>query len=223
MGTADAHEHVRQDIEEADARQLAAVLNRDLARPMVELNLGPRKLYPKITIKRRDEEDLTALAENLQKLVPLGLKVGMSTIRDKYGLPDPAPDEELLHAPGQGPGTDPALPDPAEPPRGRQAAASRRAVAAAAPPAAPGQAMDAVDQAVAEELDGWQPLVDPLLASVRALLEDCLAQGLTFREFQARLPEALAGQDVGPLTEHLAQLAFFARLAGETGVTRGGK
>jgi phage gp29-like protein len=215
VGTADAHERVRQDIEEADARQLAATLNRDLVRPVIDLNLGPRKLYPKIVIKRIDAEDLTALAENLGKLVPLGLKVGMSTIRDKFGLPDPAPDEELLRAPGAGHDADPAVPDPAEPLQGRQASASRRAVAATPPPAAPAQAMDAIDVAVAEELDGWQPLVDPLLASVRSLLDDCLAQGLTLREFQARLSEVLDGQDAGPLAEHLARMTFMARLGGE--------
>lgn len=221
VGTANAHERVRQDIEEADARQLAATLNRDLVRPIIDLNFGPRKLYPKIVIKRIDAEDLTALADNLKKLVPLGLKVGMSTIRDKFGLPDPSPDEELLRAPGAGQDADPALPDPAEPLQGRQAAASRRAVAATSLPAAPAQGMDAIDVAVAEELNGWQPLVDPLLASIRALLDDCLAQGLTLDEFKARLPEALAGQDAGPLAEHLARMAFMARLGGETGAGLG--
>ena len=220
VGTANAHEQVRQDIVEADARQLAATLNRDLVRPVVDLNLGPRRLYPKIVIKRLDEEDLTALADNLTKLVPLGLRVGMSTIRDKFGLPDPAPDEELLHAPGQGqvaadPGQLDAFP-PAAPPR---VAAASRAVAAL--PGATGQPQDAIDVAVAEELDSWQPLVDPMLASVRALLDECLAQGLTLNEFQARLSEAVAGQDVTALADHLAKLAFFARLAGETGAGLG--
>jgi phage gp29-like protein len=221
VGTADAHEHVRQDIEEADARQLSATLNRDLVRPVVDLNLGPRKLYPKIVIKRINAEDLTALADNLKKLVPLGLKVGMSTVRDKFGLPDPAPDEELLHAPGQEQiAVDPGQPDPVALPQGRQAAASRRAVAAASP-AAPAQVMDAVDVAVAEELDSWQPLVDPLLVSVRALLDDCLAQGLTLDEFERRLPDVLAGQDAAALADHLARMGFMARLAGETGAGLG--
>ena len=221
MGTADAHERVRQDIEEADARQLAAALNRDLVRPMVDLNLGPRKLYPKIVIQRMDAEDLTALADNLTKIVSLGVKVGMSTTRDRFGFPDPAPDEELLHAPGAGRSADPAPLDPAAPPEMQQVAASRRAVAATPLPAGPAQAMDAVDVAVAEELDGWQPLIDPLLTSVRELLGDCLDKGLTLREFEARLSEALAGQDWGPLTEHLARLGFAARLAGETGAGLG--
>ncbi|UJX43045.1 DUF935 domain-containing protein [Desulfovibrio sp. JY] len=220
VGTANAHEEVRRDIEAADARQLAATLNRDLVRPMVDLNLGPRRYYPRIIIRREDEEDLTALAENLKTLVPLGLKVGMSTIRDKYGLPDPAPDEELLHAPGQGATADPAQPDPGDAPSGRQAAASRRAVNAATPQAAaPERPMDAVDVAVAEELDDWQELVDPLLEPVRRLLAECTS----LEEFQRRLSEALAGQDAGPLTEHLARMTFMARLGGETGADSGDK
>lgn len=220
VGTANAHEHVREDIEEADAVQLSATLNRGLVRPMVDLNLGPRKLYPKLAVRRAKKEDTAALVDNVTKLLPHGLRVEESVMRDKLGLPDPPADAVLLHAPGQGQDADPALPEPPAPPQGRQAAASRRAVAAL-PSVGPGQAMDAVDVAVAEELDGWQQSVDPLLTSVRAILDDCLAQGLTFSEFQARLPEALAGQDAGPLTEHLARLGFFAHLAGMTGAGRG--
>lgn len=55
------HDGVRDDIKVADARQLAATLNRDLVRPLVDLNRGPRKAYPKIKIGLPDEEDVTAL------------------------------------------------------------------------------------------------------------------------------------------------------------------
>jgi phage gp29-like protein len=221
VGTANAHEEVRQDIETADARQLGTSLNRDLVRPMVDLNLGPRARYPRVSITRRDEEDLTALADNLSKLVPLGLKVGMSTIRDKYGLPDPDPDEELLHAPSQGPGADRGQLDAPSDISPRQVAASR--AVNAVPPAGPGQPMDAVDAAVAQELDGWQPLVNPLLEPVRRLLDECLQQGLTLDDFLARLPGVVADQDTAALTEHLARLTFAARLAGETGASGGGR
>ena len=52
VGTANAHERVREDIEESDAAQLAATLSRDLVRPLVDLNLGPRRRYPIIRIAR---------------------------------------------------------------------------------------------------------------------------------------------------------------------------
>ena len=50
VGTANAHEKVREDIEASDAAQLSATLNRDLVRPLVDLNLGPvsyTHLHPK--------------------------------------------------------------------------------------------------------------------------------------------------------------------------------
>nr|WP_309550391.1 DUF935 family protein [Desulfolutivibrio sulfodismutans] len=74
-----------------------------------------------------------------------------------------------------------------------------------------------MDVAVAEELAEWQPLVDPLIEPVRRLLAECA----DLDEFLRRLPEAVAGQDVAALTEHLAKLTFAARLAGETGAGLG--
>ncbi|QLA11890.1 DUF935 family protein [Desulfolutivibrio sulfodismutans DSM 3696] len=88
-----------------------------------------------------------------------------------------------------------------------------RGLAGAAEP----QPRDAVDVAVAEELAEWQPLVDPLIEPVRRLLAECA----DLDEFLRRLPEAVAGQDVAALTEHLAKLTFAARLAGETGAGLG--
>jgi len=221
VGTANAHEHVRQDIEEADAKQLATTLNRDLVRPMVDLNLGPRKLYPKILIKRPNEEDLDKLTARLGTLVPMGLKVEMSVVRDKLGLPDPPPGAELLHAPQGGslPEGDTVSPPRLNPDAKTDVTAASRSINAALPAAAPDRGMDAVDTAVAEQLDGWQPLVNPLVEPIRKLLTECLKQGLSLQDFQERLAGLVGEQDIGPLTEHLARMTFAARLGGETGAT----
>lgn len=103
VGTSDAHREVRDDIEVSDAVQLAATLNRDLVRPLVDLNLGPRRLYPRLRIAREKREDLTALIGNLNTLVPMGLDVEVSVIRDKLGLPEPAPGAKVLTAPAAAP------------------------------------------------------------------------------------------------------------------------
>jgi phage gp29-like protein len=54
-----------------------------------------------------EPEDLTALANNLALLVPMGLKVEASVVRDRFGFPDPPKgrDVELLTppAPNQSP------------------------------------------------------------------------------------------------------------------------
>lgn len=96
LGGDDAQKEVRQDIKDSDAEQLEETLNRDLVVPFVILNFGPQKEYPRLTLREPDAEDLGALVSALEKLVPLGLKVEQSVVRDKLGLPDPAEGAELL-------------------------------------------------------------------------------------------------------------------------------
>lgn len=107
------HRQVQEDIETADAKATSAVLNRDLIRPWVDLEFGPQKAYPRLRIARPDQEDLSQLADSLAKLVPLGLRVQASEVRDKYGLSDPEEGAEVL-TPDRGPGqVPPAAGDPA--------------------------------------------------------------------------------------------------------------
>ena len=96
LGSGKEHGDVRADIERADAKLLAATLQRDLVVPIIQLNFGEQALYPRIRIGREESHDTEAMSSALQKLVPLGLKVGMSTVRDRLGFPDPEPDEEVL-------------------------------------------------------------------------------------------------------------------------------
>jgi phage gp29-like protein len=100
-GHAVAQEHrlVQEDIETADCKAVAAVLNRDLIRPWVILERGRQRVYPRIKIERPKQEDLQPLVTALKVLVPMGLKVQASEVRDKLGLADPDPGAELLQAP----------------------------------------------------------------------------------------------------------------------------
>lgn len=90
------HRQVQQDIERADAKALAAILNRDLVRPWIDLEYGPQKSYPRLKIERPKVEDLVGLAASLEKLVPLGLRVEQSEIRDRFKLSEPAKNAEIL-------------------------------------------------------------------------------------------------------------------------------
>lgn len=191
------HDGVRQDIETSDARQLAATLNRDLVVPLVMLNRGKRKAYPKIKIGRPDEQDIEKLVKNVVDLVPLGLKVGMSTMRDKIGLPDPGNDEELL-TPQR-----PAVPTADEP------EAKKPAAHAALPSSA-----DAVDRAVQDIIeDGWEPMMAPIVAG----LEDELSVATSEEQAKAIIARRIETMGVTKLAEMLARSAFAARLAGEAG------
>lgn len=90
------HRLVQEDIERADARTLAAILNRDLIRPWIQLQYGPQTRYPRLTLTRPDIEDTTRLAETLSQLVPLGLRVQASEVRDRMGFADPDAGAEVL-------------------------------------------------------------------------------------------------------------------------------
>lgn len=100
LSQAKVHNDVRLDLLAADALALQNTLQRDLVRPFVDLNFGPGR-YPQLVLQVPEPEDTGLLIDALTKLVPMGLKVEQSIIRDKLGLPDPAegPDVELLHAP----------------------------------------------------------------------------------------------------------------------------
>lgn len=82
----------------ADAKALAGILNRDLIQIWVQLEYGPRAHYPRLVIARPEAEDLAQLAGSLSSLVPLGLKVSESEVRDRFGFSDPQEGDAILGA-----------------------------------------------------------------------------------------------------------------------------
>lgn len=109
---AKVHDEVRGDITESDAEQLEETLNLQLVRPFVDLNFGPQESYPYLQLFIKKPEDIKALTDALDKLVPLGLKVEQSVIRDRLNLPDPgenAKPEDLLRPPASAAPAPPAL------------------------------------------------------------------------------------------------------------------
>ena len=91
------HDVVRRDIATDDARRLAATLNRDLIKPLVDLNRGARVRYPKIKFAFEDQQGLEQLASALGAFIDLGLPVTQRAILDKFGLSAPGRDEPILH------------------------------------------------------------------------------------------------------------------------------
>ena len=193
VGTADAHERVREDIERDDGRQVANTINRDIVRPLVDLNMGPREAYPKVVIARPDAEDLALFMANVGTFVDLGGRVEESVVRDKLGLPDPPAGEvRLLQARVKS--TAPGQVDDAG-----QIATQSQQIAAA----------DPVDEIEADGLAGWREQMDPILDPIRALVAgaasyDDVRRGLS----DLRLDDA-------KLIEALTQQMFLARTAGD--------
>lgn len=164
------HERVSDDIEKADCKGLAATLNRDLVRPWVDLERGPRPRgkYPRIKIERPKPEDLDRLSSALAKLVPLGLRVQQSEIRDKFGLADPDAGAELL-----------APPTPAVVPPTPTVALQSQQLQAAAP------ATQIADRMVTEAL----PTIDAWLGDLQAMMSAASSLGELGEMVRAAYPQ----------------------------------
>jgi len=205
LGQAKVHNEVRLDILKADARQLAATINRDLVRPFVDLNFGPPPSgkYPRLLLPVREPEDVKALTDALAKLVPLGLRVEASVVRDRLGFPDPADGAEVLGQPVQ---------------QGQDGTAANRVRRAVNRTGAESGDIDAsgVDELVqlaAEALEDWEPQVASLVDPVQELAD----RSESYEEFLAGLPGLLEKMDPSALVRSLAVAAFKARGQGNGG------
>lgn len=90
------HREVQEDIERADAKQLSAILNRDLIRPWIALEKGPGHPVPRLKVGRPDQKDVKQIVEGVARMVPFGMRVGRSYMNDLLGVPEPDDTEDLL-------------------------------------------------------------------------------------------------------------------------------
>ncbi|MCC5807232.1 MAG: DUF935 family protein [Opitutales bacterium] len=203
LAQAKVHNEVRLDRVRYDSRKLARTVNRDVVTPFIDLNFGPQKQYPRVYYRVPEPEDIAAWSDALAKLVPVGLRVEASQVRDRLGFADPDTKAEVLSIPTAAPATD--LNHAHDCPHCRTAA---KALNRATPPAA---APDEIDDIAADHLDGWERQMDPILNPVRRLADEVD----TAEEFTRRLPELLAQMDSAALIRHLATAAFKARGQGD--------
>jgi len=65
-------------------------------RPIVDLNLGPQRRYPRIALGLSADNDVKLFADMVAELADRGLRVGQREVLRRLGLPEPAADELLL-------------------------------------------------------------------------------------------------------------------------------
>ncbi|MDI4664703.1 DUF935 domain-containing protein [Xanthobacter autotrophicus] len=104
------HRLVQEDMERADARLIAATLNRQLVHQMVAFNFGPQAKYPRLMIGRPDELPISVIVEAIDKLGRQGLEVEESQILDRLGLTEAAKGENVRKIGGRPPPAEPKAP-----------------------------------------------------------------------------------------------------------------
>jgi phage gp29-like protein len=242
-GQADLHGDVRDDIANADGVSEAATYNRDLVRPIIDLNYGPQAVYPRLMIEKPKPVEIKTEIEAAEKLAGMGVEIDAEEMRERAGLPAPkSADAKLLKVPSQTMGQNspqealqgqdgplgrkngsPALfgaslraveGDKADPSTRSGQRGDARAVASAAEPAAPAGIDDPIARATDEALGDWDEIFDAL---VDPLVEQ-LASASSIDQARDMLAEAAAQMPDAKVREMLARLGFAAALAGEVDV-----
>ena len=190
------HRMVQEDIERADAKALAAVLNRDLVRPWIDLSYGPQRGgYPKIKIGRPEQIDVKLAIDGVAALVPMGLKVSKKQFREMLGLTEPEDEDDTLTAAE----VKPALPGapPVKPPKPRLEPQSR----------GPG---DPIGRLAFQAETLAMPASDAMIEVIRGLV----MEASSLEEVRDRLLTLLPALDPTALADAMRQALVLAELTG---------
>lgn len=209
-GVANLHAEVRNDIRNADARQIAGTITRDLIYPLLALNRGgidSLQRCPRLVFDTGEAEDIAALSEGISKLTAAGFRtIPVKWVHEKLRIPEPAEGEACL---GHASEANDTPPTPQPPPQGGGEAALA-ALTAAAPESDP----TPID-ALADRLDAEAaPTVDALIAHVRELV----ARAESLEELRDGLLAAYGDLPAAKLAEVMALGFAVADLAGRADV-----
>jgi phage gp29-like protein len=193
----EVHNEVRKDLRDADVRQIAATLSRDVVYSIAALNglapNGPRRA-PQFKFDNEETEDITVYSEALPPLLQTGMKIPRKWAQERLGIPEPEEDDDdLLHAPAVT-----AKPAPQEEPAAAgQAAANAQMGNPASPSDPPELQARRASTEVSPDMDVW-------LGKIRALVEHSttleqirdglldLAPDMTLDQYAAAMRQALA-------------------------------
>lgn len=195
---ANERQDVRLELSQADSDLLSETLNATLIKWICELNgLAPCTVYRKIEA----EEDTRAKSDTDRNVAAMGWRLTPEAVKERYGEgwePAPAP------PPGATPfGAPSSFAEPSKTPTAGHL---------------PAPQADAMDKIIAEELANWQPLADPMVAPVQALMDTAAREGWTAAELLKRLPEVLDRMDADALAQALTRTAFAARIGRAAGI-----
>ena len=203
-GVADLHGEVRRDIRDADARQLAGTLTRDLIWPLCALNfgLGDAMRCPRLVFDCSQTEDITTYADALPKLVNIGLAIPSRWAARQLGIPEPQGDEPIL-----GP-----LTQPGTAPLGAALVACNGSTAhlkggdysGAADDPTPVSAM--VERLDTEAAPAWETMID----TIKAMVDEAKS----LEQLRDQLLGAYGDLDAGKLADVMAMATAAAHLAG---------
>ncbi len=195
------HNDVRGDIEASDAKQLAATLNKQLVIPMITLNKGIQKGYPRLRIGRPDVEDTKTLADTANIAVRFGMKISESQLRSRLRLPEPADKDDVLKPIDENQNA-----------QNTQNAHAQGKITASRQASQHNHQGDQIDDLAEEMASEYEEITKPILNR----LEKAIEQAKDFEDLKQKLLDLATdiGTDTDKILEQLEHASFNARLAG---------
>lgn len=187
---AEVHDGVREDIERADAKQLMATLNEQLVKPIIILNKGQQKKYPRICIGRSEYIDLEKFTTAAEKLHRMGMRISEKGLLEKTGMPAPESEDDVLRL---------------------------RPSNTAAPSGAPDVAAqqhkhkDAIETLADDLSDDYEEVMNPILTAV----QEAANRSSDYDEFKQNLLEIADDLNIDGLADKIANANFFSNIAGQ--------
>lgn len=209
------HNEVRKDLRDADAKQIAKTLTRDLIYPIAALNglTDNIRRGPRMRFATEETEDMKLYAEALPKFVGMGMKVPRKWAQERLGIPEPEADDDDLLVSSAAP-ADPETPaTPAEPPTPAAVqAATRRRIAAltATLPADGGADVTPIDP----QADALAAQAAPAWGMILDRVRDIVAAAPDLPALRDALLGAFADLPQDALAEVMAMGMAAAELAG---------
>jgi len=193
---AEVHNEVKHDIERSDAKQLAATLNRQLVQPMINLNFGPQKAYPRIRIGRAENVDIEKVLSGADKAVRFGMRISEKSLREQVGFAAPEDEKDTLRIPQ----INTAPPAQKNPDNKEDTAAQKKS-----------QHRDVLDELAESAAEGWEETFSP----IKAVIEKAARESSSYEEFQQKLLEIAGELDLTKAVEQIAQVNFMGNMAGQ--------
>jgi len=215
-GNAELHREVRQDIKEADTREIGGTITRDLLYPLIALNRGNidgLRRCPRLVFDCSEPEDIKSFSDAVPKLVGVGMRIKTEWLHEKLGIPLAGEKDETLTVAAPANVLAPELrPDagkktPADAPGALPAGRNAALAALSARAAAERDAIDDLADLMGEE---WEASMDGMVTPIERLAAECK----TLEEFRNRLPEAIEQMSAADVADVLARGLFAAYLDG---------
>ncbi|GGA95841.1 DUF935 domain-containing protein [Agarivorans gilvus] len=194
------HNEVRQELRDADCKQIARTLTQQLVFPIYQLNCKsyrhPRRI-PQFEFDLTEPEDLKLYSEAIPALVQTGMKIPSQWVHDKLQIPQAKDGEEVLGM------------VKAQPPAGQ---AELAALSASTPTQG-----DELDNMQAQLSANSAPLLNNLIAPVRQLV----SEATSLEQIRDGILELAGELDVEELGTQMAQAFAAAELLGQLEIEEG--